>query len=78
MSIQRLLSEGELEAYSRQIVLSDIGFSGQVKLRDAKVCIVGLGGLGSHAAQILAGMGVGYLRIIDRDIVSRSPSLIPE
>jgi len=66
------LSDEELEFYSRQIVLSEIGYNGQLKLRNAKVCIVGLGGLGSPAAQQLAAMGVGYLRLVDRDVVELS------
>lgn len=71
MSIKKL-SEDELEIYSRQIVLSDIGYEGQLKLLNAKVCLVGLGGLGNNAALQLVGMGIGYLRIIDRDVVERS------
>ena len=66
------LTDQELETYARQIVLGDIGYEGQVKLRNAKACIVGMGGLGSAIAPKLVGMGIGYLRIIDRDIVSRS------
>ena len=66
------LSDGNLDTYARQIVLADIGYDGQLKLRNARVCIVGIGGLGSPTALKLAGMGVGYLRLIDRDIVSRS------
>jgi len=66
------LSDEELETYSRQIVLADIGYVGQLKLRNARVCLIGVGGLGSPIALKLAGMGVGYLRIVDRDIVSRS------
>jgi adenylyltransferase/sulfurtransferase len=66
------LSEDELEIYSRQIALNDIGYEGQLKLLNAKVCLVGLGGLGSPAALQLAAMGIGYLRIIDRDVVERS------
>ena len=66
------LTDEELDIYSRQIVLADIGYDGQLKLRDAKVCLVGVGGLGSPVALKLAGMGVGYLRMIDRDIASRS------
>ncbi|MGB9659175.1 MAG: HesA/MoeB/ThiF family protein [Nitrososphaerales archaeon] len=66
------LSKDEQEIYSRQIVLSDIGYEGQLKLLNAKVCLVGLGGLGSPAALQLVGMGIGYLRIIDRDVVERS------
>jgi len=66
------LTETELNIYARQIVLSDIGYDGQLKLRNATACIVGLGGLGSLIAPKLVGMGIGNLRIIDRDIVSRS------
>jgi len=66
------LSDVEFETYSRQIVLDDIGYEGQLKLRNAKACIIGLGGLGTPIALELVAMGVGYLRIVDRDIVSRS------
>ena len=66
------LTEEELETYSRQIVYRHIGYTGQLKLRNAKVCIVGLGGLGSPIATQLTAMGVGYLRLIDRDVVERS------
>jgi len=66
------LSDAELETYSRQIVLGDIGYDGQLKLRNARACIIGLGGLGTLIAFKLVGMGIGYLRIVDRDIVSRS------
>ena len=66
------LSDNELETYSRQIVLADIGYDGQLKLRNAKVCLIGVGGLGAPVATQLVGMGIGYLRIVDRDIVSRS------
>ena len=66
------LSDSELDTYSRQIVLADIGYDGQLKLRNASVCLVGVGGLGSPVALKLAGMGIGHLRLVDRDIVSRS------
>jgi len=66
------LSDEELEFYSRQIVLPEIGYNGQLKLRNARVCIVGLGGLGSPTALQLAAMGVGYLRLVDRDVVELS------
>jgi molybdopterin/thiamine biosynthesis adenylyltransferase len=71
MTIQDL-SDAELEIYARQIVLDEIGYDGQVKIRNAKACIIGMGGLGSMIAPKLVGMGVGTLRIVDRDIVSRS------
>lgn len=67
-----LLSNSELEFYSRQIVFSDIGYEGQIRLKNAKVCIVGLGGLGSPAALQLAAMGVGHIRLVDHDVVETS------
>ena len=63
------LSEEELEYYSRQIVMAELGYNAQLKLKNAKVCLLGVGGLGSPAAMQLAAMGVGYLRIVDRDVV---------
>ena len=66
------LTDHEMETYSRQIVLADIGYDGQLKLRNAKVCLIGVGGLGSPVALKLVGMGIGHLRFVDRDIVSRS------
>jgi adenylyltransferase/sulfurtransferase len=64
--------DDELDYYSRQIVLQDIGLTGQRKLKEARVCLVGLGGLGSPIAIQLASMGVGHLRIVDRDVVETS------
>lgn len=58
------------ERYSRQILLSEIGKEGQKKLADAKVLIVGVGGLGSPIAMYLAGAGVGTIGVIDDDVVS--------
>ncbi len=66
------LSEEELEYYSRQIVLKEIGYKGQLQLKKAKVCLAGLGGLGSPIAMQLAALGVGHLRLVDRDIVELS------
>lgn len=70
--MRKELTDEELETYSRQIVLADIGYDGQLKLRNARVCLVGAGGLGSPVALKLVGMGIGYLRVVDRDIVSRT------
>jgi adenylyltransferase/sulfurtransferase len=70
--MKKELSDEELETYSRQVVLADIGYDGQLKLRNAKVCLIGVGGLGAPIALKLVGMGIGYLRFVDRDIVSRS------
>ncbi|MEM2122237.1 MAG: ThiF family adenylyltransferase [Candidatus Bathyarchaeia archaeon] len=66
------LSSEELELYSRQIVLDEIGYGGQLKLRNGRILLAGAGGLGSPIALQLAAMGVGYLRIVDRDVVSIS------
>jgi len=66
------LTDEELNTYARQIVLADIGYDGQLALRNAKVCLIGVGGLGSPIALKLVGMGIGTLRFVDRDVVSRT------
>jgi adenylyltransferase/sulfurtransferase len=58
--------------YSRQMLLKEIGPGGQEKLRLARVLIVGLGGLGSPVMQYLAGSGVGFLGLIDADVLDAS------
>jgi molybdopterin/thiamine biosynthesis adenylyltransferase len=63
------LSEEELQYYSRQIVMTSMGYNAQLKLKASKVCLVGVGGLGSPASMQLAAMGAGFLRIVDRDFV---------
>jgi molybdopterin/thiamine biosynthesis adenylyltransferase len=63
------LSEEELQYYSRHVVMTEMGYNAQLKLKGSKVCLVGLGGLGSPASMQLAAMGVGHLRIVDRDVV---------
>jgi molybdopterin/thiamine biosynthesis adenylyltransferase len=65
----RELSDEELEYYSRQVVMAEMGYSAQLKLKNSRACVLGVGGLGSVASMQLAAMGVGYLRIVDRDIV---------
>lgn len=66
------LSNAELDRYSRQVMLPDIGYEGQLKLRNARVCVVGTGGLGNPITTRLAAMGVGTLRIVDRDVIETS------
>jgi len=67
-----MLSRKQLQRYSRQIMLPQIGEAGQEKLGAAKVMIVGLGGLGSPAALYLAAAGLGELHLVDGDSVEIS------
>jgi adenylyltransferase/sulfurtransferase len=66
------LSEEEKWTYSRQLVLPEIGYEGQLRLKEGHVLLAGVGGLGTPIALQLAAMGVGHLKIVDRDIVSIS------
>lgn len=65
-------SRVEIERYARHIVLREIGGAGQQRLKQAKVLVVGAGGLGSPALQYLAAAGVGTLGVIDDDVVSNA------
>jgi len=67
-----LLTLEQLTHYSRQIIIREIGVEGQSKLLEAKVLVVGAGGLGSSAAMYLAASGVGTLGIVDFDRVDES------
>jgi molybdopterin-synthase adenylyltransferase len=60
------------ERYSRQILFQGVGETGQLRLLDARVAVVGCGALGSFQAGALARAGVGFLRIVDRDYVELS------
>ncbi len=66
------LTEEQIERYSRQIVLKEIGGIGQNKLLNSKVTIVGAGGLGSPVAYYLTAAGIGNIKIIDFDVVELS------
>ena len=66
------LSKKDLERYSRQIMLEEIGYEGQLKLKSARVCVVGIGGLGNPIATRLVAMGIGKIRIVDRDVIELS------
>lgn len=65
-----MLKEKELRRYARQIELEGFGVKGQERLKQAKVLIVGVGGLGCIASLLLVGAGVGEIGIIDNDEVS--------
>lgn len=72
VSVQRNDGDPDWERYARQIALPDVGEAGQRRLQQARVIVVGAGGLGSPAAMYLAAAGVGHLTIVDADRVERS------
>src|SRR5437764_3402030 len=67
-----VLTPEQRERYSRHTLIPEIGVEGQLKLLNAKVLLVGAGGLGSPAALYLAAAGVGTLAIVDNDVVDLS------
>ena len=70
--IPKTLTPQQLNRYSRHLIIPEIGEKGQTKLLDAKVLMLGAGGLGSPAALYLAAAGIGKLGLIDSDVVDRS------
>jgi len=69
MSAQDMLNDEELLRYSRQILLQQIDIAGQLRLKNSRALIIGLGGLGSPVALYLAAAGVGELHLADFDTV---------
>src|SRR5947209_15685083 len=67
-----MLTSDELERYARHIVLREVGGPGQAALKNARVLVIGAGGLGAPVLMYLAGAGVRTLRVIDNDVVSLS------
>ena len=63
------LSPEDLCRYSRQIVLPELGFEGQKKLKAARVLVVGMGGLGAPLSLYLTAAGIGTLGLVDHDAV---------
>jgi len=66
------LTAGELERYARHLLLPEVGVDGQRRLKNARVLVVGAGGLGSPALMYLAAAGVGTIGIADADVVDSS------
>lgn len=70
--MKSILSKEEITRYSKQLLLPEIGIKGQEKLKNARVLIVGAGGLGCPVLQYLAAAGVGALGIVDFDVVDET------
>ena len=66
------LSDRELRRYQRQIVIPEIGEKGQLKLKQARILIIGVGGLGTPILQYLSAGGVGHIGVVDHDMVDES------
>jgi len=67
-----MLDKSELTRYNRQLVIPDFGEEGQRKLKDSRVVIVGMGGLGCASATYLTAAGVGHITVVDFDTVELS------
>ncbi len=70
--IGSMLTDDEIDRYARHLVLKEIGGAGQMKLKAARIALVGMGGIGAPAALYLAAAGIGRLGLIDHDTVSLS------
>lgn len=66
------LTPDEIDRYARHLVLRDVGGPGQLKLKEARVLVIGAGGLGAPLIQYLAAAGIGTIGLVDNDVVSRS------
>jgi len=70
--MSKILDKKEIEKFSRQIILKNIGAIGQKKILASKVLIIGMGGLGCPVAEFLTRSGIGTLGIVDHDTISLS------
>ena len=70
--MSKKLNKKQIERFSRQIILKNIGILGQNKITNSKVLIIGMGGLGCPAAEFLTRSGIGSLGIVDHDRISLS------
>src|SRR5687768_8432931 len=66
------MNSSELKRYDRQMLLPELGIEGQRKLKAASVLVIGAGGLGSPVLLYLSAAGIGYIGIIDHDLVDES------
>ena len=71
-STKNLFNPEELNRYARHIVLKEIGGLGQKKLKNAKILVIGAGGLGSPVLQYLGAVGIGTIGVVDSDLVDNS------
>src|SRR3977135_1545558 len=69
MAPQATLSKDEILRYSRHLIMPEVGMEGQLKLKSAKVLLIGAGGLGAPLGLYLAAAGVGRLGLVDFDVV---------
>ena len=70
--MKNTLSKSQIERFSRQLILKNIGPKGQKKILSSKILIVGIGGLGCPAAESLVRAGIGTIGLIDNDVVNLS------
>ncbi|MCU1342886.1 MAG: UBA/THIF-type binding protein, partial [Candidatus Acidoferrum typicum] len=66
------LSKEEIQRYSRHLIMPEVGLEGQLKLKRARVLLIGTGGLGAPLGLYLAAAGVGHLGLVDFDVVDFS------
>ena len=66
------LSNEEIQRFSRHLILPEVGMEGQIKLKNAKVLLVGTGGLGAPMGLYLAAAGIGTIGLVDFDVVDLS------